>query len=97
MFVSLSEDLGVSIGSCGSVSFKKGIYIFTIKRQFIRKNSGYKTAIESTDAVYMIHIINRIGESHAFIGSRESLRNLFSVASYQIGNEQGFHIMCRLG
>ena len=62
-----------------------------------RKTRGYNTAIESTDSFYTIDFINRIGKSHVFNVSRESFRNLFSVVSYQIGNQQGFHIMCRLG
>ena len=50
-----------------------------------RKTREYNTAIERADSFYTIDIINRIGESHAFNLSRESLRNLFSVVSHQIG------------
>ena len=61
------------------------------------KTRGNNTAIDSTDSFHMIDIINRLGESHAFNLSRESMRNFFSVVSYQIGNQQRFHRMCRLG
>ena len=81
-----------------SVSFKKDTHIFTIKKHLQRgKLGGYNTAIESTDSFQTIDIINRIEESHAFSLSRESLRNLFSVDFYQIGNQHRVHIMCRLG
>ena len=39
--------------------------------------------------VYMIDIINRLGDPHAISLSRESLKNLFFVVFYQIGNQQG--------
>ena len=57
-----------------------------------RKTREYTTAIESTDSFYTIAIINRVGESHAFNLSRESLRNLFPVVSHQIGFNDEFKI-----
>ena len=47
----------------------------------------YDTAIKTTDSFYTKEIINCIEKSHVFNLSRESLRNLLSVNSFQIGNQ----------
>ena len=45
----------------------------------------YNTA---TDSFYMIDIINRIEESHAFNLSRESLKNLFLFSPFKLANNK---------